>query len=183
MAKNGLAKIGLAKVGHYQFCVWKPRKNSRSAIRSRLPKGEIVGKPVRIIPHPGTALAKLTSSSLVKAMCVEASCQAVQCGKRDCKEFLLSIMWFDVRVAFLDLEMFKHTKITFEVNCFPRDRSFSPFDMIDTAEVVFARADFATSTRHVNKFRKMVIAATTRKHTSFWPIYNFFFHPLLPVKF
>ena len=47
---------------------------------------------------------KLTSSGLVKAMCVEALCQAVLCGKRDCKESLLSITWFDVRVALPDLD-------------------------------------------------------------------------------
>ena len=33
---------------------------------------------------------KLTSSGLVKSMCVEAFCQAVPCGTRDCKESLIS---------------------------------------------------------------------------------------------
>ena len=32
------------------------RKRSRSAIGSKLQKGEIVGKPVLIIPHPGITL-------------------------------------------------------------------------------------------------------------------------------
>ena len=47
---------------------------------------------------------KLTSSGLVKAMCVEALCQVVPCDKRDCKESLLSITWYDVRVALPDLD-------------------------------------------------------------------------------
>ena len=47
---------------------------------------------------------KLTSSGLVKAMCVEALCQAVPCGTRDCKESLISITWSDVRVALPDLD-------------------------------------------------------------------------------
>ena len=42
---------------------------------------------------------KLTSSGLVKAMCVEALCQAVPCGSRDCKASSISITWYDVRVA------------------------------------------------------------------------------------
>ena len=37
-------------------------------------------------------------------MCVEALCQAVPCGKRDCSESFLSITWFDIRVALPDLD-------------------------------------------------------------------------------
>ena len=47
---------------------------------------------------------KLTSSGFVKAMCVEALCQAVPCGTRDCKESLISLTWSDVRMALPDLD-------------------------------------------------------------------------------
>ena len=58
-----------------------------------------------VIPHPDIyAGDKLTSSGLVKAMCVEALCQAVPCGIRDCKESLISLTWSDVRVALPDLD-------------------------------------------------------------------------------
>ena len=57
--------------------------------------------------HPTSRLHagdKLTSSGLVKAMCVEALCQAVPCGIRDCKESLISLSWSDVRMALPDLD-------------------------------------------------------------------------------
>ena len=47
---------------------------------------------------------KLTSSGLVKTMCVDALCQAVPCGIRDCKESLISVTWSDVRMALLNLD-------------------------------------------------------------------------------
>ena len=47
---------------------------------------------------------KLASSGLVKAMCVEALCQAVPCGIRDCKKSLISLTWSDVRMALPDLD-------------------------------------------------------------------------------
>ena len=47
---------------------------------------------------------KLTSSALVKAMCIEALCQVAPHGSRDCKASLISITWFDVRVALPDLD-------------------------------------------------------------------------------
>ena len=47
---------------------------------------------------------KLSSSGLVKAMCVQALCQAVPCGIRDCKESLISLTWSDVRMALPDLD-------------------------------------------------------------------------------
>ena len=47
---------------------------------------------------------KLTSSGLVKAMCVEALCHAVPCGIRDCKESLISLTWPDVRMTLPDLD-------------------------------------------------------------------------------
>ena len=47
---------------------------------------------------------KLTSSGLVKALCVEAFCQAVPCSIRDCKESLISLTWSDVRMALPDLD-------------------------------------------------------------------------------
>ena len=37
-------------------------------------------------------------------MCVEALCQAVPCGIRDCKESLISLTWSDVRMALPDLD-------------------------------------------------------------------------------
>ena len=37
-------------------------------------------------------------------MNVEALCQAVPCGTRDCKESLISITWSDVWVALPDLD-------------------------------------------------------------------------------
>ena len=57
--------------------------------------------------HPTSRLDagdKLTSSGLVKAMCIEALCQAVTHGSRDCKASLMSITWYDVRVALPDLD-------------------------------------------------------------------------------
>ena len=37
-------------------------------------------------------------------MCVEALCQSVPCGTRDCKESLKFITWSDVRMALPDLD-------------------------------------------------------------------------------
>ena len=37
-------------------------------------------------------------------MCIEALCQAVPHGSRDCKASLMSITWYDVRVALPDLD-------------------------------------------------------------------------------
>ena len=47
---------------------------------------------------------KLTFSGLVKAMCVEALCQAVPCGTGDCKESLISLTWSVVRMALPNLD-------------------------------------------------------------------------------
>ena len=116
---------------------------------------------------------KLTSSGLVKAMCVEALCQAVPCDKRDCRKSLLSITWFHVRVALPDLdqawqralhglkEFSTHTSDHFPkgkvvVETVPSHREMSTashaadpfrlFDMTDAPEVAVHRDDLITST-------------------------------------
>ena len=48
---------------------------------------------------------KVTSSGLVKGMCIEALCQAVSHGSRDCKASLMSITWYAVRVALPDFDL------------------------------------------------------------------------------
>ena len=41
-------------------------------------------------------------------MCIEALCQAVPHGSRDCEASLMSITWFDVRVILPDLDQAWH---------------------------------------------------------------------------
>ena len=96
----------------------------------------------------------LTSSGLVKAMCVEALCQAVPCGIRDCKESLMSLALSDVRMALPDLDPFMKSKVVTEAVSAHREKSndhhvtdlFCLFDTIDAAEVVVPCADLATPT-------------------------------------
>ena len=105
-------------------------------------------------------------------MCVEALCQAVPCGTRDCKESLISITWSDVRVALPDPDqawqqalrgLVEHThtgdhfptdKVVVEAEPSNREKSnahhvtdlFRFFDTFDAAEVVVPCADLATPT-------------------------------------
>ena len=111
---------------------------------------------------------------MVKAMCVEALCQAVPCGTRDCKESLISITWSDVRMALPDLDqawqqalhglkelsthtqviLFWRAKLSWRLyRLTVRNRMittwliiFAFFDTIDAAEVVVPCADLATPT-------------------------------------
>ena len=116
---------------------------------------------------------KLTSSGLVKAMCVEALCQAVPCSIRDCKESLVSLTWSDVRMALPDLDQawkqalhglkkfsthtsdpFLKGKVVTEAVPANREKPndyhvidpFCLFDKIDAAEVVVPCADLAAPT-------------------------------------
>ena len=127
---------------------------------------------------------KLTFSGLG----VEALCQAVPCGIRDCKESLISLTWSDVRVALPDLdqawqqalrglkELRKHTndpflkgKVVTEAVPANREKSndhhvtdpFCLFDTIDAAEVVVPCADLATPL-HLNH-RQMSSSSHRRK--------------------
>ena len=116
---------------------------------------------------------KLTSSGLVKAMCNEALCQVVPCDKRDCRQSLLSITWFDVRVALPDLDQAWQRALyglkdfsTHTSDHFPKGKvvaetvpshrvtssashaadPFHFFDMTDAPEVVVHRGDLNSST-------------------------------------
>ena len=116
---------------------------------------------------------KLTSSGLVKAMCVGALCQVVPCDKRDCRQSFLSITWFDVRVALPDLDLAWQRALyglkdfsTHTSDHFPKGKVVAEtvpshrvtstashaadpshlFDMTDAPEVVVHRGDLNSST-------------------------------------